>query len=64
MMPVIVGFTVVLRNENNIMLNHIPIIMLTAKSSGETVAGLEMRCRDIYKKPFDTEELFITVHNI
>lgn len=51
--------------KQNIMLNHIPIVMLTAKSSDEDrIKGLRCGAEAYIKKPFDTEELFITIHNI
>ncbi len=47
------------------MLNHIPVIMLTAKSSDEDrIKGLRCGAEAYIKKPFDPDELLITIHNI
>lgn len=65
MMPVMDGTQLCCEMKQNIMLNHIPIVMLTAKSSDEDrIKGLRCGAEAYIKKPFDTEELFITIHNI
>lgn len=56
-MPVIDGLTAcrVLRSEGN----HVPILMLTARTeSSDRVAGLDAGADDYVLKPFDLDELF------
>ena len=56
-MPVIDGLTAcrVLRSEGN----HVPILMLTARTeSSDRVAGLDAGADDYVPKPFDLDELF------
>jgi two-component system, OmpR family, response regulator MprA len=56
-MPVIDGLTAcrVLRSEGN----HVPILMLTARTdTSDRVAGLDAGADDYVPKPFDLDELF------
>jgi two-component system response regulator MprA len=56
-MPVLDGLTAcrVLRSEGN----HVPILMLTARTeSSDRVAGLDAGADDYVPKPFDLDELF------
>ncbi len=63
MLPVIDGFTVckTLRIENN----RIPILFLSAKSTGtDRVEGLRMGGDDYLTKPFNLEELLLRIANL
>lgn len=65
MMPIKDGTQLCCEMKNDVLLNHIPIIMLTAKSSDEDrIKGLRCGAEAYIKKPFDSEELFITIHNL
>ncbi len=63
MMPKVDGLTVLkkIREEGN----HIPIIMLTAKSQvDDKVTGLDLGANDYLTKPFDTKELLARLRAI
>jgi len=65
MMPVKDGFQLVCEMKQNILLNHIPVIMLTAKSSNEDcIEGLRCGVEAYIRKPFQSEELLIRIENI
>ncbi|HKM94390.1 MAG TPA: ATP-binding protein [Prolixibacteraceae bacterium] len=65
MMPVKDGFQLACEMKQNILLNHIPIIMLTAKSSDEDrIEGLRCGVEAYIRKPFHSEELLINIENI
>lgn len=65
MMPVKDGFQLACEMKQNRLLNHIPIIMLTAKSSDEDrIKGLSCGVEAYIRKPFHSEELLISLGNI
>ncbi len=65
MMPIMDGYELCRRLQENPLLNHIPIIMLTAKSSNEDrVKGLRCGAVSYLTKPFAGEELNITIENL
>src|SRR5690554_2002578 len=65
MMPVKDGYQFVSEMKQNSLLNHIPIIMLTAKASDEDrIKGLSFGVEAYIRKPFQQEELLIHVENI
>jgi len=51
--------------KQNVLLNHIPVIILTAKSSEEDgIKGLRCGVEAYIRKPFQPEELLIRIKNI
>ncbi|NUQ80633.1 MAG: response regulator [Bacteroidetes bacterium] len=65
MMPVMDGYEFCRRVRSNDLLSHVPIILLTAKASGEMKAeGLEIGADDYMYKPFYTKELLARVKNL
>ncbi len=65
MMPVKDGYQFVSEMKQNKLLNHIPIIMITAKSSDEDrIMGLRCGVEAYIRKPFQKEELLIRIENI
>lgn len=65
MMPVKDGIQLCIEMKQNVMLNHIPVIMLTAKSSdADRIQGLRCGAEAYIKKPFQSEELFACMHNL
>ena len=65
MMPIKDGCEMVKEMKQNMLLNHIPVIMLTAKSSDEDcVKGLRCGVDTYIRKPFKQEELLIHIENI
>lgn len=65
MMPVKDGYQLACEMKQNMLLNHIPIIMLTAKSSDEDrIEGLRCGVEAYIRKPFQPEELLIRIKNI
>lgn len=62
MMPLMNGFEMTKKLKLSEITKHIPIILLTAKSSKrETVEGLQAGADDYLTKPFDTSELIVRV---
>ena len=58
MMPEMDGITLCRKIKQNININHIPIILLTAKSKAEDqIEGLEIGADDYVTKPFSNREL-------
>ena len=65
MMPKMDGYEMVKALKSLEVTSHIPIILLTAKSSKrETVEGLETGADDYVTKPFDTSELIVRVNGL
>ncbi len=65
MMPEYDGIQLSAKIRENIATNHIPIILLTAKS-GQTnqLKGLKVGADAYLTKPFDRQELFVRVDNL
>lgn len=62
MMPEMDGYELCRRVRESEVLNHIPIIIITAKSGGkERVCGLEVGADAYLEKPFYAEELNIRI---
>lgn len=65
MMPVMDGFTMTQRLKGDKQTSHIPILLLTAKTTGaEHVEGLEAGADDYMNKPFHPKELSLKIDRI
>jgi signal transduction histidine kinase/DNA-binding response OmpR family regulator len=65
MMPVMDGMTLCQKIKEDQRLNHIPIILLTAKSEAkDKVSGLEAGADDYIIKPFSIDELQARIKNL
>lgn len=65
MMPEMDGITLSRKMKQHINLNHIPVILLTAKSKTEDrIEGLETGADAYLVKPFNSELLKTTIHNL
>ena len=65
MMPEMDGITLSRKMKQNINVNHIPIILLTAKSKTEDrIEGLETGADAYIIKPFNSEVLRTTINNL
>ncbi len=65
MMPHFDGYEVCLRLRASFMTRHIPIIMLTAKSTmSDKLTGLEGGANDYLTKPWQRAELLLRVKNV
>jgi signal transduction histidine kinase/DNA-binding NarL/FixJ family response regulator len=65
MMPVMNGFEFCRRVKADIRTNHIPVIMLTAKTAQEDlIEGLTQGANDYLAKPFHPTELLLRIHNL
>lgn len=65
MMPGVDGAQLCKKIRGNILLNHLPIIMLTAKSSDEDhISGLKLGVDAFIAKPFNIEVVKSTVQNL
>ena len=65
MMPELDGMGFLQKAKSNDLLNHIPILLLTAKGSNASkIEGLTLRADDYIAKPFNEDELFLKVKNL
>ena len=65
MMPIKDGYQFVTEMKQSKLLDHIPVIMLTAKTTDEDrIKGLRCGVEAYIRKPFQHEELLIRVENI
>lgn len=65
MMPEMDGLELTRRIKNNINLNHIPVILLSAKNRDEdNIEGLESGADAYMSKPFNIEILISTIANL
>ena len=65
MMPEMDGFTLTRRIKKNINLQHIPVILLTAKTQDkDNIEGLESGADAYITKPFNIDLLVTTVNNL
>ena len=65
MMPEMDGFTMLRLIKTNLNLSHIPVIMLTSKADvGNRLEGLERGADAFLAKPFDMDELHLTIENL
>ena len=65
MMPVMGGVEFCRKLREHPAINHIPVIMLTAKADKDSrIEGLEAAADDYISKPFDQEELQVRVKNL
>jgi YesN/AraC family two-component response regulator len=65
MMPELDGINLVRKVKQNININHIPVILLTAKITPENrIEGLDIGADAYISKPFNTEVLKSTIANL
>ena len=65
MMPELDGISLCQKIKKNININHIPVVLLTAKTdSTDQIEGLKTGADAYVTKPFNIEMLRITMHNI
>lgn len=65
MMPKVDGMKLVKTLKDSFSTSHIPIILLTAKSTGhDKIAGLQTGVDDYLTKPFSPKELLVRVDNL
>lgn len=65
MMPNMDGLNLVKRLKNNNNVSHIPIILLTSKTEyQDRIQGLDRGADAYLSKPFNIEELIVTVNNL
>jgi diguanylate cyclase (GGDEF)-like protein len=64
-MPVMDGFTVCQKIKSDLLLRHIPVMMLTAQVGvSSKVTGLERGADDYLTKPFDLQELIARIRTL
>lgn len=65
MMPEMDGFELCRTLKTNIEYSHIPIILLTAKTTMQSkIQGIELGANDYIEKPFSTEYLLVRIANL
>jgi signal transduction histidine kinase/DNA-binding response OmpR family regulator len=65
MMPEVDGFTMLTKLREDERINHIPVVMLTARNEAESrLKGFRFGVDDYLAKPFSTEELRARVGNL
>lgn len=65
MMPVMDGIQLCVRIRSNVLLNHLPVVLLTAKSSDEDrLHSLDIGANAFIAKPFNMELVTKTVQNL
>ncbi len=65
LMPVMDGFALTTHLKKDIRTTHMPVILLTAKTSHESrIEGLTAGASDYLAKPFHPAELLLRVHNL
>ncbi len=65
MMPEMDGFTMLRMIKSNLNLSHLPVVMLTSKSDvANRLEGLEHGADAFLAKPFDMDELHLTIENL
>ena len=65
MMPRMDGFTMLRMIKTNMSIAHIPVIMLTSKADvANRLEGLEHGADAFLAKPFDIDELHLTINNL
>lgn len=65
MMPEVDGLTLLRKIKQNIKINHIPVILLTAKNSeSDNIEGLSFGADAYLTKPFNIDMVKITIDNL